>query len=71
MEIKTVTIAKSVFRKIEDYGHNEIKVIKDNKAINLEHIMPKTLSPEWHVNEDTLVSGAGVPQSIKKFLPVS
>lgn len=49
LEIKTVTIAKYVLREIEDYGHGEKLTSKDNKAINLEHIMPKNNS-QWKVD---------------------
>ena len=49
LEIKTVTIAKYVLREIEDYGHGEKITSKDNKEINLEHIMPKN-NTQWKVD---------------------
>ena len=44
LEIKATTIAKYVLREIEDFGSSEKKTNRDNKAINLEHIMPKNIS---------------------------
>lgn len=51
LEIKTVTIAKYILREIEDYGDGEKITSKDNKAINLEHIMPKK-NTQWNVQPD-------------------
>ena len=50
-EVKTVTIAKYILREIEDFEHPEKLTNKDNKTINLEHIMPKNNS-QWHVNPE-------------------
>lgn len=51
LEIRTVTIAKYILREIEDYGHSEKLTSKDNKVINLEHIMPKNNS-QWKVDTE-------------------
>ena len=51
LEIKTANIAKYVLREIEDYGSGEKMTSKDNKAINLEHIMPKN-NTQWKVDPE-------------------
>ncbi len=51
LEIRKVPIAKYVLREIEDFNNPEKKTIKDNKAINLEHIMPKN-NAQWGVPND-------------------
>ena len=48
---KKTTITKYILRKIEDYSSPEKKMNKDNKAINLEHIMPQNNSI-WGVDPD-------------------
>lgn len=49
--VKTVTIAKYVLREIEDWESGEKKTSKDNKIINLEHIIPKNNSL-WKVPDE-------------------
>ena len=51
LEVKTVNIAKYILREIEDFEAEEKKVNKDNKTINLEHIMPKNNS-QWQVDPE-------------------
>ena len=50
-EVKSVSIAKFILREIEDISSNEKKTNKDNKTINLEHIMPKN-NNLWNVPEE-------------------
>lgn len=51
LEVKTVSTAKFILREIEDYNSTEKKTNKNNKTINLEHIMPKKNSL-WQVSEE-------------------
>lgn len=50
-EVKSVGIAKFILREIEDYISSEKTTSKNNKLINLEHIMPKNTTL-WGVSED-------------------
>ena len=50
LEVKTVATAKFILREIEDYNSNEKKTNKNNKTINLEHIMPKK-NTLWKVSD--------------------
>lgn len=51
LQVKTVATAKYILREIEDYNSNEKKTSKNNKIINLEHIMPKK-NTLWQVPEE-------------------
>ncbi len=51
LEVKSVGVAKFILRKIEDYISSEKTISKNNKLINLEHIMPKNIN-QWDVTED-------------------
>lgn len=49
LEIRAVPIAKYVLREIEDFSCPEKKTTRNNRVINLEHIMPKN-NNIWQVD---------------------
>lgn len=49
--VKSVKVSKFILREIEDYDSNEKKTNKNNKTINLEHIMPKKINL-WQIDKD-------------------
>ena len=51
LKIKKASVAKYVLREIEDLDANEKMTNKDNKVINLEHIMPQKKG-KWDVTDD-------------------
>lgn len=51
LSIKTAATAKYILREIEDLDAGEKITNKDNKVINLEHILPKK-AKKWNVSEE-------------------